>query len=294
MLLSSTETAGASTESASQGVGGDATDGGDSGRPAGTSAESTGGPRELWRARPVQKEYREVEEVLGISALATGSGLGLALLGVAPFTPPNPFMAAILLTILQVRVAHAWTLRQLQAQARRHVTKVELMSGDVENSEEALSVRISCDGGLTRTLALTAPSSSSAKPPVCDVMKNGVTFIFLDRELGDAKDEALLDAALLQSDRVISSESITVQPFEGEGSEDDALNTVQKLAALRKEDLARLATKEESSVPAQVSRLRGAAVMSGAIILTGGLVICLGGRHAADVTLREASVPPSR
>lgn len=234
------------------------------------------GPVVLFRARRLQKEFEATEYVLAASAVATGSGFGMALLGIAPFTPPNPFMVGLLLAIVQARLAHIWTTRQLRAQVRRHVTEL----GQVEDSG-VLVVSLHCDGGLKRKLRLSLPRAGESKPSFAEVMKQGRSFVFLDRKLGEvvAGEEAL--DALLNSERVIASEELSVTPFQEE-SQLEAEKVAQRLANLTQEHLKAMKGRDEVSALETLAQLRHHAQIIGGVILTSGLVICLGGRYAAE------------
>lgn len=237
------------------------------------------GPTVLWEAPMLTKPYEQTESLLGVSALASASGLGMALLGVAPFTAPNPFMFALLLAVIQVRLSHIWGSRMLRAQTRRHVTQVvQTIESDV------LLVAITCDGGLVRKLRLVAPAGNEKKPSFAEVIKEGKTYIFFDKEFG--KGEQALEELLL-SDRVIASEEFTVTPL-GEEDQGEADKVVQRLSTLSREDLKKIQGKDAVAPKKSLAQLRRSAQMLGSVILTAGLILCLGGRYSAEAQLDQA------
>jgi len=238
-------------------------------------------PRVLWKAPALAKEMQATEHMLGVSAMATGSGLGMALLGIAPFTPPNPFMFGLFLAVMQVRLAHIWMTRQMRAQVRRHVTELVQVEGSLDaDSKEALVIRMTSDGGLVRTLHLVAPDGEEKKPPFSDVTSQGCTFVFFDRGQGKSDFKEALDA-VLDSERVIQKEELEVTPFEEE-SQLEADKMVQRLTSLTREHLKGLKGKDEVAPAASLGQIRRSSQLSGAVILSAGVVIGIGGRIASE------------
>lgn len=239
------------------------------------------GPVVLWEAKPLEKEFQITESLLNVSALASGSGLGMALLGIAPFTPPNPFMFGLLLAVVQVRLTHIWSTRLLRGHTRRHVTKLEQTI-----TPDSYLIAITCDGGLTRTLRLKEPASDDKKPKptFAETIEQGSTYISFDKDLGKAQLPAFNE--LMQSDRVIASEKIEVKPFEDE-SQEEAEKVVQRLSALSKEDLKKIQGKDGGAPKKSLASLRRSGQLLGSVILTSGLLICLSGRYSAEVQLSQ-------
>ncbi|CAK0804152.1 unnamed protein product [Prorocentrum cordatum] len=125
-------------------------------------AAADAGPRVLWRARGLEKQFGEVQSALDTSAAVSAGGFWMALMGIAPFTPPNMFMVAMVLAIMQVRLAHTWLTRQLHSQARRHVLEVEQSSPYQSDGVAFTQLKLRCEGGLTRTLHLERAKTSGS------------------------------------------------------------------------------------------------------------------------------------
>lgn len=215
--------------------------------------------------------------MLGTSAFVSGCGLGMALLGVAPFTPPNPFMLGLVLAVLQVRLGHTWVTRQLYAQMRRNVLEVKQASGTVDGN---VTLAVKCDGGLLRTIHLTPASNSTAvKPAFAELIQSGSTFVYLDQSNGQTEAAEALNA-LLSSSHTVASEDLSIDPYPEEPKL-DAEKIVQSLAKLTVTDLKKLPDKQPSP-KASLAILRRRSQISAAVVATGGLVICLFGRYAAE------------
>lgn len=223
------------------------------------------------------QELEATERSLGYSAAITGGGLGLGLLGVAPFAPPTPFMVGLLLAVLQVRVAHAWLSRQLRAQARRHVTELALAEPAAEGAAPVLQVR--CDGGLSRTLRLAPSPEGASKPQLAEVLRSGHTFVFLDAARGSSDDPEALDK-VRNSECVITNEDVVVEPFPDE-SQEEANKMVQPLLSLTHEHLKKLGGKDSATPMASLADIERNAYLTGGVILAGGVVVCAGGRYTA-------------
>jgi len=269
-----------SSPEASKPEGADAQPEGETEKSAGSGSaekESEGkpsGPRVLFTAPPVTKLAGDAEGALKTGSILSAGGLAAGLLGVAPFTPPNPFMIGLLLSVLQVQFAHGWMLRQLWAQQRRHVLEiVEEQEG--ENGPTLITIK--CDGGLTRKLRLTPRDSS---PSFADIVKEGRSFIFLDRKSGEAVDLEALEA-LLQSERGIQSEEVIMEPVSGESPE-EAGKLVQKFKDLTSEHLTKIADKCADSPKSALEGLIRNAQLTGAGILFFGSALGISGRMAAD------------
>lgn len=244
-----------------------------------TPKVDTEGPVVLWKAPPLKNEFGMTEHLLRVSAVASGSGLGMALLGIAPFTAPNPFMVGLLLAVMQVRLTHIWGTRTLRAQTRRHVTELV----QTIESDDVL-VTIQCDGGVIRKLRLRSPAGSEKKPSFADIMKQGRTYIFFDMDLGKAEQPAFDE--LLSSKHVLVSEELLVTPFEEE-SKEEAEKMVQRLVALTHEDLKQIQGKDVVTPKRSLAGLRRSGQLLGGVVLTAGLLICLSGRYSADVQLSQ-------
>eukprot|EP00928_Gymnodinium_smaydae_P021089 TRINITY_DN18200_c0_g1_i1.p1 TRINITY_DN18200_c0_g1~~TRINITY_DN18200_c0_g1_i1.p1 ORF type:complete len:374 (+),score=94.78 TRINITY_DN18200_c0_g1_i1:77-1198(+) len=257
----------------------------DAGQPDEGSEASSGGeqrpPRVLWKAKPLDAAFGEAENVVNRSAFVSAGGLGLALLGIAPYTAPTPFLFALVLSTLQVRIAHAWQIRQLRAHLRRHV--LELTEEFQPGEDEATTVLVRCSGGLSRTLTLGGPAvEGKSRPPLADVLRLGDPFLHLDRGSGSAEDEEAL-AALWQSSRTIADEELDIKNFEDE-SDKEANRVVQGLSVLTVQDLEKLekagAEKHGTSPKASIRQIARASQMVAGVILVGGGMIGAGGRLA--------------
>lgn len=234
-------------------------------------------PNVLFTAPAISKDFAEAERAVDLSAVASGLGLGAALLGIAPFTAPNYFLVAMLLATFQVNLAHTWQTRVLRAQARRHIEEV------VQLDEGRFSIR--GGHGLERTLHLSHDAAEDDRPPLSEVLLHGGLFVFLDRTHGtDEAPEAL--EAMLQSSRSISSEDLVIATFEGE-SQDEADKLVQNLAKISSKELRSIAKQQKGSTGPSAPKLalaqaaRSAQAVAGTIFLA-GTVICVSGRTQAN------------
>mmetsp|Transcript_11309 Transcript_11309/g.20070 ORF Transcript_11309/g.20070 Transcript_11309/m.20070 type:complete len:290 (+) Transcript_11309:56-925(+) len=237
------------------------------------------GPRQLFSAKPLTKLASDAESTLSVSAMCSAGGLGAALLGVAPFTPPNPFMIGLLISVVQVQLAHAWMLRQLFVQQRRHVLEV---IEEIKDGETVVTVK--CDGGVTRHLKLDADAASGSKPSLEDIATKGSSFIFLDRKAGEVH-EAL--DTLLQSDRGVASEEVQVTSISGE-SEDESRTLVQKFTDLTREHLKKIDGKEGPPPREAIEGITRSAKLTGYVFLFGGSLLGAACRQAGD---RPPAVP---
>jgi len=249
----------------------------------------------IWQSSTINPDFNETERILNVGAFATGSGLGFALLGVAPFTAPNPFMIGLLLAIVQVRLAHAFMVRQMRSQVRRHVETIEVVKGPLvgENGEKVDSavVKITCGGGLIRTLHL-GPETSDKRPPLKDVLGNGKLWLYLDKSIGGEPSDATykLDD-FLNSELGIQKEEVRFTSLLPEENEALALATIQELPKMDAEQLKKLEGKEVPGPRAAFGTIQQGARVSTLFILVGGGVICVGGRYSADRALAEHSMP---
>lgn len=232
-------------------------------------------PRVLWEASRLTKEFEQAEHTVNMAAVASGGGIGAALLGIAPFTAPNPFMVALLIASFQVHLAHRWQMRQLNAQIRRHVLKVT-------EDEEGTLLILKFDGNLTRSLRLTSGtvrSDDDKRPTLAEVFEQSKNIIYFDNGLGKSEAQELLDA-VIQSNRGIVKEELTIKPMHDE-AEDELTKVVQRLDGLMKKDLEQLAKSEASPPKTELAKVVWSAQVVAGIILTGGIVIGVGGRSAA-------------
>lgn len=239
--------------------------------------QAPSGPRILWTAPTLHPTFETAERAVGTYSVATGGGIGLALLGIAPHLAPNPFMVAMLLAAVQVHIAYAWQLRTLRAHLRRNVTELvrtEEVSGEGENAASTTVLSVTCDGGVSRTLRL---NEGKGAPCFADVMRQTGHFIFIDRSAGQADDPEALDS-LLNSDRIIDDEELNVEPV-GEESQQEANKVVQRLAGLKASDLKTFSGAQSLPPNAALQQAaRHSQVLAG-VTLFGGAAICVGGRH---------------
>jgi hypothetical protein len=247
-------------------------------------AERPAGPQVLWRAPPLKKQFAAAEQSITLCAGLSAGGLGLALLGLAPFAASNPFMIALLLVSLQVRIAHAWQIRQLRAHSRRHVTKIV-------GTEEKLIIEF--DGGLERSLEFEDPSQSGeTRPPLAAVIRYGHPFVYIDRDIGEAVngDEAL--EAALSSEKVIKTEILDITTFEDE-PQVEAQKIIQKLSVLTIGDLDLLAARQGTVVggtkrpvgltpKASMKQMERSSKLFGIGMMSMGSVFFVGGRLMDD------------
>eukprot|EP00930_Biecheleria_cincta_P008773 TRINITY_DN110338_c0_g1_i1.p1 TRINITY_DN110338_c0_g1~~TRINITY_DN110338_c0_g1_i1.p1 ORF type:complete len:298 (-),score=49.98 TRINITY_DN110338_c0_g1_i1:129-1022(-) len=248
----------------------------------GDEQETPSGPRVLFTAPPMKKLASDTEGALSTSAICTAGGIGAALMGIAPFTPPNPFMIALLLSVVQVQFAHGWMLRQLWAQRRRHVLEV------VQEEKDGITfVTIRCDGGLTRELKLESGPASGSTPSFADIATQGQSFMFLDRNLGEVQDAEALDA-LLQTEQGLASEELTTEPVSGE-SKEEAGKFVQKFTDLTREHLKSIAGKDGGSPEQALNALIRSSQIAGIGFLLAGSTLGVMGRSSADQALTAAA-----
>lgn len=210
----------------------------------------------------------------------------MALLGIAPFTPPNPFMIAVLLAVMQVRVAHVWLTRMLRAQVRRHVTELEaevVESEAVPDSQQPVlltKLRICCDGGLVRNLHLGKPKENETRATVKDIFEKGQSFVFLDQKLGSVTDKQVLEL-ILNSSLVVSHEELKVIAVDDE-SQEDTEKLVQKFTDLTTAYL-KGTSQSENSVFVQLEDMSRWAKASSLFFLSGGALLCIMGRRQAEL-----------
>eukprot|EP00927_Polykrikos_kofoidii_P084271 TRINITY_DN8832_c0_g1_i2.p1 TRINITY_DN8832_c0_g1~~TRINITY_DN8832_c0_g1_i2.p1 ORF type:complete len:383 (-),score=68.49 TRINITY_DN8832_c0_g1_i2:120-1268(-) len=247
-------------------------------------AERPAGPQVLWRAPPLKKQFAAAEQSITLCAGLSAGGLGLALLGLAPFAASNPFMIALLLASLQVRLAHAWQIRQLRAHFRRHVTEIVETDG---------KLTVEFDGGLERSLEFEDPSQSGeTRPPLAAVIRYGHPFVYIDRDIGEAVngDEAL--EAALSSEKVIKTEILDITTFEDEPLL-EAQKIVQKLSVLTIRDLDLLAARQGTVVggtkrpvgltpKASMKQMERSSKLFGIGMMSMGSVFFVGGRLMDD------------
>lgn len=249
--------------------------------------ETPSGPRVLFTGPPIKKIASDTESALTSSAICTAGGIGAALLGIAPFTSPNPFMIALLLSVVQVQFAHGWMLRQLWAQRRRHV--LELVQ---EEKDGIMIVTLRCDGGLTRELKLESGPASGSTPSLADIATQGQSFMFFDRQAGDVQDAEALDA-LLQTEQGVVSEELTTEPISGE-SKEEAGKFVQKFTDLTREHLKSIATKDGGSPEQALKALIRSSQLGGFFFLCAGSTLGVMGRMSADQVVEAAAKEQSK
>lgn len=250
----------------------------------GTPAEPTAseskpqGYRVLWEAPTLTGEFVAAERRMTASAVVTGGGLGLALLGIAPHMAPNPFMVALLLSTVQVHVGHLWQTRILRSHLRRNVVELA-MDGAVSDSSGEQLVIIRQDGHVLRDLRLKPRGDDDRPPSFAEVMKSTGAFLYLDRKAGKATDAEALET-LLASECVIATEHRKIKPV-GEEPQQEADKVVQGLAGLKREELARFEKAGFNNVRPKESieqAVRSSQQLA-AVVLLGGTVIFVGGRR---------------
>jgi hypothetical protein len=231
--------------------------------------------RQLWQAKALDQQFARAEKTVGQSAFVVGGGLGLALLGIAPFTAPLPFMTALLLATVQARMAHTWQTRQLRAHLRRHVE--ELHTEAAGSGEEPPPMLIAkCGGGLTRRIHLTDQGESDARPSFADVISAGGNFIYFDKSLGSSESEDAFNA-VLESRHVIGKEELDITTFDEE-SVDEAQKLVQRLSTLTASELSGLRNASPPPPTESMGQVEVTSQRLAAVILAGGTAIFLGGR----------------
>eukprot|EP00933_Yihiella_yeosuensis_P023405 TRINITY_DN18227_c0_g1_i1.p1 TRINITY_DN18227_c0_g1~~TRINITY_DN18227_c0_g1_i1.p1 ORF type:complete len:324 (-),score=50.42 TRINITY_DN18227_c0_g1_i1:89-1060(-) len=252
------------------------------------------GPQTLFTAEAFPKLVKDCNGALQHGAMGSGGGLALGLLGIAPFTPPNPFMIGLLLAVLQVQFAHGYALRQLWLQQRRYV--LEIVKEDIEPDEgqsRVTIVTIKCDGGLTRKIHLTPHAASGPSPSLADIVTKGKSFIVIDKAAGNVKDAEALDD-LLQTDRGVLKEDLEVEPI-GSESKEESGKLVQKFTELTREHLNNISGKEGPPPQEALGVLIRHSQLAGAGLLFGGLMLCVGGRQAKiEVPPQSSQSPQSR
>lgn len=254
-------------------------------------------PRVLWRAPSLEDEVANAEGVLNISACRTGFGLVSSLLGIAPFTPPTPFMAALLLATLQTRLAHILLVKQLRAHARRQVVEVVQESGSISTDVgDDLVVTLRHGGGVVRRLTLVTPGGSddAEKPDIAEVLKKCKPFAYVEADAGgEAPDEEAAAAfeQLIASGRVISAEEVDITPFSKSFDPESAAEAEKLTQRLDKLTSAHLKQNEGrcAEPPASsVARLEKSAAMCGHIVFASGFLVLVGGSYQYNTVATEA------
>mmetsp|Transcript_15362 Transcript_15362/g.33766 ORF Transcript_15362/g.33766 Transcript_15362/m.33766 type:complete len:323 (+) Transcript_15362:82-1050(+) len=241
-----------------------------------SKSDGPGEAQVVWQAPALTPDFEQAEMTVSFSACAASLGMGLSLLGLAPHVAPGPFMAGILLAVLQVRVAYLLHIRGLRGQLRRHVTKATLS----EDEKGAMTLSLLCDGNLTRVLSLApASSETETKPSVGKVLRQGF-FVYIDREL--EKGEWPKMEELLKSDHVVVEESMAIEPL-GDEPLDEANKRKVPLRALELRD--GIAPSPKLSMD-QLSKL---AQVTAAILMCGGLAIYVSGQRQAAETIRASA-----
>jgi len=188
-------------------------------------------------------------------------------------------MIGLLLSVVQVQLAHAWMLRQLFVQQRRHA--LELVE---ETKDGATVLTLKCDGGVSRYLELDMDPATGSKPSLNDIVTKGSSFVFFDQKAGETH-EAL--DAMLQTDRGIANEKVEVTPVSGE-SEDESRRLVQRFDDLTREHLKKIEGKEGPPPREAIEALIRSSKLGGYIFLFGGSVLGVLLRQAAD---RPPAIP---
>jgi hypothetical protein len=231
-------------------------------------------PLVLFRAPSLGPDFDDATRLVNYSALGSAFGLGAALLGIAPFTAPNTFVVALMLAVVQVRLAHTWQMRVMRAQVRRHVEEV------VQLPEGRISIR---SGNLKRTLQLSAATAAGEKPQLSEVLRHGHPFVFIDRKLGKVQAQEALDA-IFESDRAITSEDLDITVFEEE-TKDEADKVVQPLSKISSKELETISKKAvgmDTPKAAMAQASKSAITVAGVIVVAGG-VLGISGRRQANV-----------
>eukprot|EP00913_Durusdinium_trenchii_P034576 g32346.t1 len=76
-------------------------------------------PLQLFRARSLKAESKDVETAISLATFGMASGMGAAFLGLAPLVSPALFMVGLLLAIVQVQFGYSFLMRNLWLQRRR-------------------------------------------------------------------------------------------------------------------------------------------------------------------------------
>jgi len=254
-------------------------------------------PRVLFRAPSMKSNRINAEDALARSAAVQSCGLGLAFLGIAPFTPPSPFMVGLLLAAFQVQTVYTWQLRQVRINARRHI--VEISDVSAEEGKDALSVvKIVCDG-VTRRLHVSSQDSVEAarkssrakvgdiiKSPqkLGDIIKSG-HFVSLDHKGGEKRDAEALET-LLSSDVVITKENVEFEYFPSEVKlEADKMTT--RLGDLKLSEIKQMDGAAARDVGTQFEKINLGAQLTAGIVGVGGTVLFVLARRQANAEFAE-------
>jgi len=231
-------------------------------------------PSTVWRSPSIMQEFQDAEATLTRAAAISYVGFGCAFLGIAPFSPPNPFMGGLLLASMNVLWTYGYQLRQIRVHLRRNVTEIqrEVLAGNADG----MRVTVTCDGELVRTIDLV---SGETRPTFASIVK-ARGFLHLDRTTGTCDESDLLDK-VLESELIIEKETFTVAPV-GEEAQEEADKIVTSLAALTTGDVETMASAQQLSAGQAIGQVAHLSQAFAGIILTGGMVIGIGGRMSSD------------
>eukprot|EP00929_Paragymnodinium_shiwhaense_P051999 TRINITY_DN26081_c0_g1_i5.p1 TRINITY_DN26081_c0_g1~~TRINITY_DN26081_c0_g1_i5.p1 ORF type:complete len:325 (+),score=26.07 TRINITY_DN26081_c0_g1_i5:73-1047(+) len=211
--------------------------GGDSGEA--TSAVGTEGQTKasklIFKTFLLWPHFLDAKRKVDACAVIAGSGLGLALLGVAPYTAPTPFLLAVFLAVVQVRLTHAVQVRQLRAHLRRHVEALRVKP----KGESSTELTIVCSGALVRVLHLVdAGRYDDHKPPIKDILKHGASWIAIGRapEYDDDYNDKERFQALFSSSKIVQEEELIIGCSDDESIK-EAKKGIQRLDRLTREDI---------------------------------------------------------
>jgi len=236
-----------------------------------TDSQAPDSPTVLFTAPSIRKDFDEAVRQVNMSAAISALGLGSALLGVAPFTPPNAFCFALMLAVVQVRLAHVWQTRMLRSHVRRHVEEI------IQHDEGSIEIK---SGNLTRKLQLSAATAAGEKPQLNEVLEHGGPFVFIDQKGGKIEADSAFEA-MLQSDRAITREDLDIKTFDGEHKQ-EADKVVQPLSKITSKDLPKITKQAKGMASPQVAisqTSRSAFSVSGVILIGGGIIGVAGSRQ---------------
>jgi len=214
--------------------------------------------------------------------------MGLGLLGIAPFTPPNPYMLGLLLAVFQVRLGHTITNRWLRAHARRHVTEVVLTEESVDaDGVKTLVLSVQCDGGLSRSLRASSAPAGSAQTLLADVLQHGGSLMCLDEALGSKTDPEAFDR-VLSSGCSLVTEEFNVKPYPDE-SQEEANKVTQSVLSLTRDQLKGAQSGDSITPDASLSQIDRRTQWTAWAITLGGVVIFASGRYQDARAARRRS-----
>lgn len=232
-------------------------------------------PLQLFRARSLKAESKDVETAISLATFGMASGMGAAFLGLAPLVSPALFMVGLLLAIVQVQFGYSFLMRNLWLQRRRWVTEL------YQNQENG-QITVVYDAKLRRIWNVDPDGKNTMQ----EIAERGQRFFFLDQEMGEVLQKEALQT-LLSSSQHVKPYEVVAEPVMGETAEQSKQLLPPFPTEKLSEDKDATNDAHAASPVQQLNNLERYARVTGFSFMTTGFIFYILGNWSAQSVIDE-------